>query len=546
MMLSTTPQQRRPRAVVALAYMIVFGSGIYLGLFISEGHATLDKPDVVRPADRMIVMKTRNRNLMSETSHDGQRKQLRFKPSVENNLQIDATQPAKTISEQHHPIIKAPTVKKGKESPHSSQGASSTHISLQHSINGNAIMYDNLPFSKPMTRHTPMPKIYQTSKSIAGCLFIMDDTIRLMEWLAYHYTVLPLSTLMVAIDPKSKKTDRIMEILDSWQGKIDIKAYKNDTEWLDLPWDYGYSRNIRNPNDGHLMKWYREKKSDIYFGQVHKRRQNYFCVHCMRYMKEKGMDWTMITDSDEYLMFNYRHDKQENTSLYDSLKRGTQEEDIDKERKHLAPYRARLPAMASRATIADFIHQEKLRSKCIMFPGLQFTSYESRVSEVFKGVPAIVNPHQLVTLRHRKAGLREGTFSKTMIDVSQGVLDDYTMETNINVHVPNKLLCGSNGNSGSRKDYISSLFRVHHYRTGTWESFIERAADRRASMTVDRFMERNIEPKVIDDDIRPWIGWFIEKVGKDEATRLLVDPLAEAYDQYKDVSNQVQRRLTDI
>ncbi|KAI2496644.1 hypothetical protein MHU86_17847 [Fragilaria crotonensis] len=332
----------------------------------------------------------------------------------------------------------------------------------------------------------------------------MDDTIRLLEWLAYHYTVLPLSHLMVAIDPNSQKTDRIMEILGTWQEKIHIKAYRNDTEWLDLPWDYGYSRNIRQP-DGKLMKWYTEKWPEVYAGQVHKRRQNYFCVHCMRYMKERGMDWTILTDSDEFLLFNYKHHKQEDTKVYDSLKRGVDKEDIDKERKRIAPFRERLPSLELRATIADFIHQEKLRTKCIIFPGIQFTSYESSRDKVFQGVPADVNPYHLMTLRHRKAGPREGSFSKTMIDVSQGVLEDYTMETNINVHVPNKLLCGTNGYSGSGKDYISSIFRLHHYRTGTWESFIERAADRRAKMTVERFIERNIEPKVIDDDIRPWI-----------------------------------------
>eukprot|EP00546_Thalassionema_frauenfeldii_P011815 CAMPEP_0178908602 /NCGR_PEP_ID=MMETSP0786-20121207/8013_1 /TAXON_ID=186022 /ORGANISM="Thalassionema frauenfeldii, Strain CCMP 1798" /LENGTH=94 /DNA_ID=CAMNT_0020580521 /DNA_START=292 /DNA_END=573 /DNA_ORIENTATION=- len=94
-----------------------------------------------------------------------------------------------------------------------------------------------------------------------------------------------------------------------------------------------------------------------------------------------------------------------------------------------------------------------------------------------------------------------------MVDVSQGTFDDYSMESNFNIHNPNKLLCGLNGHSGSSQDYISAIFRLHHYRTGTWESFIERSQDRRANMTVDRFMERNVEPHLIDDDIRPWLAW---------------------------------------
>jgi hypothetical protein len=520
---TSTLKKRRLEATIVLAYLAVFLCGLYLGMLISDGWT--NSADVTNAFSQPGKLGTRNRILMSA---DTQGKNLRAKP---------------------HILPEGPIFLPAKESTAKSakavQGVLSTQVALQKAklATKKGILYDNLPYSKPEVRTTKLPRIYQTSKSIAGCLFIMDDTIRLLEWLAYHYTVLPLSHLMVAIDPNSKQTDRIMEILDSWKGKINIKAYRNDTEWLDLPWDYGYSRSIRHPN-GELMTWYREKSSEIYFGQVHKRRQNYFCVHCMRHMKQQGMDWTIITDSDEYLMFNYKHKQQEDPTVYDAIKRGVSKEDIDKDRKKMARYREKLPPLEARATIADFIHQEKLKTKCIMFPGLQFTSYESKIDDVFRDVPSGINPFHLVTLRHRKAGLREGAFSKSMVDVSQGMIEDYTMETNVNVHVPNKLLCGMNGNSGSRQDYISSLFRLHHYRSGTWESFIERVADRRANMTIDRFMERNIKPRLIDDDIRPWINWFVEKVGMDEAKRLLVNPLAEAYTRFKDLP--VHARISGV
>jgi len=405
-------------------------------------------------------------------------------------------------------------------------------------LNEGSVEYKDLPSSQPFQRNS-LPLIYHTTKTMAGCLFIMDDTIRLLEWLAYHYTVLPLSHLMVAIDPNSQQTDRIIEILVAWDDKIEIKAYRNDSEWLDLPDDYGYSRNVRNAKTGKYMKWFQEKKSNIYFQQVHKRRQNYFCVHCMRYMKQKGMDWTIMTDSDEYIMFNYIHEKEENRSLYDTIRRGVTADDIDKERQIFEPYRKRLPSMMLKATIADFLQQEKPRLKCVKFPGLQFTSYESERQIVYKNVPegVDVNPYHLVTLRHRKAGNRQGVFSKTMVDVSHGTFDDYSMESNFNIHNPNKLLCGLNGHSGSSQDYISAIFRLHHYRTGTWESFIERGQDRRANMTVSRFTERNIEPQLVDDDIRPWIAWFIEKVGQEEAKRLLFHPLSKAYALYQQTTS---------
>jgi hypothetical protein len=104
------------------------------------------------------------------------------------------------------------------------QGVSLTHKALQETKIASTL-YDNLPYSKPAVRTTKLPRILPDSQvDTPDAFFIMDDTIRLLEWLAYHYTVLPLSHLMVAIDPNSKHVDRIMEILDSWNGKINIKA----------------------------------------------------------------------------------------------------------------------------------------------------------------------------------------------------------------------------------------------------------------------------------------------------------------------------------
>ena len=45
----------------------------------------------------------------------------------------------------------------------------------------------------------------------AACLLVLDDTIRLHEWVAYHYTILPLTSLVIAVDPKSTN-DSVAEI----------------------------------------------------------------------------------------------------------------------------------------------------------------------------------------------------------------------------------------------------------------------------------------------------------------------------------------------
>jgi hypothetical protein len=47
-----------------------------------------------------------------------------------------------------------------------------------------------------------------------------DDSVKLNEWLAYHYTVLPLSHLIVAIDPNSLSEDKICSLLELYKDRL--------------------------------------------------------------------------------------------------------------------------------------------------------------------------------------------------------------------------------------------------------------------------------------------------------------------------------------
>ena len=377
-----------------------------------------------------------------------------------------------------------------------------------------------------------------TDQTVAACLFLMDDSMRLLEWLAYHYTVLPLGYVMIAMDPDSRHRSRVIRIFKQWrrissQLGINMVLYLNDTEWLDLKWDEGYGRDIRNRRNGHVMKWY-ETKGEIYRQQAHKRRQNYFSHHCLRYMKSRNMNWTMLIDSDEFLIYNYRHAREENTSLYDSTRKGFNRLDIERHRNEVAIIRDRLPPLDRRVTVADFLVNEAIPKPCIKMPGLQFSSQESDQPILVSNYDNDNTTNLLLTLRQRQTGPREGLFSKTMINVSFGSWSHYTFGNVVNVHNPNHLVCGNNGNSGSRADYIASIFRINHYKAGTLQAFLERSGDRRQGnmSLLERFRARDIEPILYDDDIVPWVSWFVDKVGVQLANELLFDPLLEAYRLY--------------
>lgn len=49
----------------------------------------------------------------------------------------------------------------------------------------------------------------------AGCLLLKDDNDRLSEWIAYHWLVLPLKYLVVAVDPTGMTSPE--KILNLWK-----------------------------------------------------------------------------------------------------------------------------------------------------------------------------------------------------------------------------------------------------------------------------------------------------------------------------------------
>lgn len=422
-----------------------------------------------------------------------------------------------------------------------------------------------------------MPSLYaKTNKTMAACLFIMDDTLRLMEWIAYHYTVLPLGDLIVAIDPHSHKQDRVLEILDSWRPYIRIEAYTNDT-WLTLKPDEGWGRQVFGPK-GNYRNWFTDTTGDTYRAQSHKRRQNFFFSSCLQNLYTQGIrSWTILIDSDEFLLFNYRHPSQENASRYDAVTKIITSQHLDKARDRIVPIRDKLPTWNEEITVADFLHdytsslsnstvdtneedetpktigQRKLeamkahaletagviprRPKCLRFPHLRFSSYESNPALVSANMPAHVDPTTLITLRQRKVGPMDSLFSKAMLDLSQAKSAEwFNFKGVVNVHTPSRRMCGRTTKiqfSGSGTDYISSLFRIHHYRSGTIETYLERSGDYRGSSIWRFYAERNLVPVSENDDIRGWIHWFIKKMGESRARQLLLQPIEVAYSAYQ-------------
>jgi hypothetical protein len=382
--------------------------------------------------------------------------------------------------------------------------------------------------------HSEINRLYKkTNKTMSACLLVMDDTIKLTEWLAYHYTVLPLSHLIVAIDPHSLLEDKIRSVLDLWKDRLEhLEIWAQDT-WMTLNATAGWRRSIYVGNTSEYESWFVKQNSVMGRFHTHNRRQQHFAVQCMRKMKQLNQSWVLHTDTDEFMQYNYLDDDEDHSNFDARRKRENPklqeayERDIRKLREKVLPIREKLPTIGQ-VTIADFLGHFKIPGSCFHMPGLQISAKESRLSQVTKDVPPQIDARKLMSLRHRKYGQKSGRFTKAMIDVSKVGWDLLVDEQVVTIHNPVRSACPYNGVSGSGYDYIAAIFRLSHF-AGTFRSFHERQNDGRRKR-LSEFHKRDVDPVGENDDIRPWIKVFVNKVGIQTAIELL-SPLDKAYEK---------------
>ena len=114
------------------------------------------------------------------------------------------------------------------------------------------------------------------NRGLSACLLLNDENPRLPEWLAYHYHILPLRSLIIAIDPSSRLSpDTILKRWTNTELGLDIQVW-NDIDYLPLV-DGLSGMKLHGPCQDKKKK---EKVSDIY-----KSRESLFisCVYSSLY-----------------------------------------------------------------------------------------------------------------------------------------------------------------------------------------------------------------------------------------------------------------------
>jgi hypothetical protein len=255
----------------------------------------------------------------------------------------------------------------------------------------------------------------------------MDDNHFLIEWLAYHYHVLPLRHLIVAVDPRAKTSSQ--EIFDRWSGLIDITVW-NDTHIFEDDFD----RTAAAEKGDELMA-------------LHRTRQVVLYEKCMKKFKADGHHWVVLLDTDEFLVVQ--------TSNFYEQEQISRPGSILKYLKEHASTNITPPCL-------------------LRLPRRRYGTRESLAKIQDRHVPKGFNSSDFLTLRWRYYGMNEDrnreVLIKSMIDVSRVEWNDlYTKPLKkYAVHIPLDI-CGS-GDRVIRMSYTESVLAVSHF-PGTWEQY---------------------------------------------------------------------------
>lgn len=339
------------------------------------------------------------------------------------------------------------------------------------------------------------------SDGFAGCLLLKDDNDRLSEWIAYHWLVLPLKYLVVAIDPTGTTSPE--KILNLWkEADLGLEI----SLWNDV--DYGH--------------WINEKLDDLH---KHRDRQKRFLYECQRFHKKNNRSWVAVIDPDEYITYNLIQDDERDPEFLkdiDTIDISDLNPDFtDMEyHKKMITLRRGLDVHFDRTTVFDYIKMNPEpfdNEPCYLMPRLFFSAVESSAEIVQKSeVDEFgIDPMKFSTLRyfkHAEKGAHWANyFSKVMIDLSRTDDSEFTMQME-NIHQPLKSACHY-----PVKLYDTGILRVQHY-IGSWKQYSSRVDVRRSRKKYD---ETAWENNGIDFQLQGWLRRFLLTVGEEKGKHLL-------------------------
>jgi Glycosyl transferase family 2 len=356
--------------------------------------------------------------------------------------------------------------------------------------------------------------------TFSACLLIKDDNDLLNEWLAYHYHVLTLRYLLVAVDPSSAKSPT--PIFDKWRNLTDLII----VEWSDpnfmpevfLSTGYHISPDPieKNATKSHTREGNEDEekvKADNLQITNHRFRQVTFLASCLKHMRDRNNTWTMHIDTDEFVVVN-------------PLLRNTTQANVQM---------IRIPEIQEKGSIFQVVKQyyqdtnlrQEFNYPCITMPRLLFGSVEFEDNfTVPHDMPHYFNSSMLETIRWQyhtdyddkgRNGQR-----KVMVDVSVVNRSNDMFNKPFSIHRPSGKLCPRIDQLDFRQLQRYPI-TVNHY-IGSWERYFAKSDARRSERAY------NAKAHVAaghDNWMSPWLAGFVNHVGSERAKVLLQEYMSD-------------------
>jgi Glycosyltransferase family 92 len=314
----------------------------------------------------------------------------------------------------------------------------------------------------------PNASLIHSNESFSACLLVMDENFRLYEWLTYHYHVLKLRYVVIAVDPLSLLSP----------GPV-LDLFRNELNMTIITW-----------TDRDFADWKRLRKttSSDKLGRRYLRRQRLFLSKCMEHMHQQGRTWTAMWDVDEYIIFNgYNRAIGNITTPNDLVEPGC---------------------------MLDYIEQAD-ENLCYPMMRLEVGTKEDPPTLRNISIPNL-DPLRFDTLRYRYTsnwdwegnGLGKMFINSKYVDPPVEVLSP---------HRPAHMICPA----AFGKVVQESPFIILHY-VGSWEAFTFRNDPRSAMLrTAEKWEYRGNLTDIFEPNTDTWMEGFIRDVGKQRAWRLL-------------------------
>jgi hypothetical protein len=393
----------------------------------------------------------------------------------------------------------------------------------------------------------------QQQESFSACLLTKDDNHWLIEWLAYHYHVLPLRQLILVRDPTSRTSPD--HILNRWKRRMNI------TVWTD--------RDI-------LPKWVLHKfeAGNITNGRVglHRYRQQFFYAKCLREFQNRNQTWVLLSDVDEFVRPNpYSTSSFASSGLATDSSiplTGTNGVDVNDVAPTLARPGSVLHTLQNRERQERKGNphlQQRPEPKCLHVPRIQMTTKEvpegdaAPLVPLSQSVPLSVSPqrtntsHLLTTrwLYHNGQEIRapKNLNGKNIVHVGRLLATEIPNKVdNVHTVIADPTICPASS-SEDRLHHPDSWLLIQHY-AGTFEQYSYRddprnaMAGRRSQSRTDRSVWERIGQQgqsqsgpaartgagtksdvhdvlIRDNAMLDWLPGFVKSVGASEAARLL-------------------------